>query len=176
VDIEFQALIDSTLSEQAQQKIFNDAVERIEQTTKQIDEAALGHPVEVQATVIGPLSVELYFLIGDDVIKYIAEQLAMNSPRGSGADKHPGQYIAANTILADGVAVTLDSLPQAKVYMFVNITPYAEKIEHGESSQAPNGVYEVTANSAQRKFPSSQIAFVDYMDTDGKHPAIEVTL
>lgn len=176
MDIEFQALLDDTLSIEAQEKLFAEAVEEIKQSAKQIDEEILGHPVDVTALVIAPLSVELDFLISDDVLGYVAQQLNLNSPVGAN-DKHPGKYLAAHVLYADGVLVADRSKPpQAKIYTFVNGLPYAEKIEAGESSQAPNGVYEVTANEAQKRFPSMKIEFVDYLDSIGKYPAIQVTI
>jgi len=36
--------------------------------------------------------------------------------------------------------------------VFLNIQPYARKIERGQSSQAPDGVYQAVATLAQRRF------------------------
>lgn len=177
MDAEFQLLLDNTLSEVALEKQFTGIVQQIKQQAKEANEAALGRTVDVTAIVLGPLSVELDFLITDDILGYIAEQLAMHSPVGSAKDRHPGQYAASNQLLADGVLVEdVTKPPQAKEYIFVNELPYAEKIEKGESSQAPNGVYEVTANEAQKRFPSAKIEFIDYSDSTGSFPAIRVTL
>jgi hypothetical protein len=177
VDAEFQLFLDNTLSESALEKQFTGIVQQIKQQAKEADEAILGRTVDVTAVVLAPLSVELDFLITDDVLNYIAEQLAMHSPVGSEKDKHPGQYAASNKLLADGILVSDLSHPtQAKEYIFVNELPYAEKIEKGESSQAPSGVYEVTANEAQKRFLSAKIEFIDYVDSSGSFPAIRVTL
>ncbi len=43
--------------------------------------------------------------------------------------------------------------------MIVNTRPYARRLEHGWSRQAPAGVYEITALAATRLFPEAKITF-----------------
>lgn len=82
-----------------------------------------------------------------DVLIWIADQIEMHSPRRS------GRYLKENTLFADGVETDVgEQLPDASEFVFINTTPYARKIERGESSQAPDGVYQVVASLAQRRF------------------------
>lgn len=165
--------MDDLLSDSFIAAQFADVVDKIRSETKAHDEAILHHPVEVVTTILSPLAVELHFIISEDIIGFIAHLLWTHSPRGSGADKHPGRYAASHKLYGDGILVVdISKPPSAKEFIFVNELPYAGKIASGESSQAPNGVYEVVANESQRKFPSVKIAYIDY----GKFPAIQVNL
>lgn len=62
-------------------------------------------------------------------------------------------------LYADGAEVAVGvrgqipaDVPQAGEYVFLNIVPYARKIERGLSPQAPEGVYQTVAVLAQRRF------------------------
>lgn len=89
-----------------------------------------------------------------ELLSWIGEQLVIHSPVGSPPkDKHPGLYKASHVLLADGVEVIADAkIPMADEYIFVNVQPYARKLENGLSSQAPDGVYDVVADMANRRF------------------------
>lgn len=183
--MDIQALIDDTLSDAAQARMFSELVAEITSEIKQLDERILQHPVEVTRLVDGVAgtitsihqTVTLEFAISEDILGFIANLLAMHSPVGSGVDKHPGQYKFSNKLYGDGILVSdISRPPQAKEFIFINTLPYAGKIASGESSQAPNGVYEVVANESQKRFPSSKIDYVDHVDGFGKYPAIRVRI
>jgi hypothetical protein len=109
------------------------------------------------------------FQLVSEVLSFISQQLDMNSPVGSGYDSHPGLYKSSHVVFADGIEVATGvNIPVAQQYTFVNTLPYSIKIEKGESSQAPNGVYEVTANQASSKYGNiAKIAFIDYVGVFG---------
>lgn len=87
------------------------------------------------------------FELFNDVLAWIADQLEKVSPFKS------GRYRKNNTLFADGIETDVGSvLPDAAEFVFINTTPYARKIERGASSQAPDGVFQVVATLAQRRF------------------------
>lgn len=94
-------------------------------------------------------------LIGE-ALRWVGEQLVIHSPVGTPPeDPHPGLYQQSHVLLADGVEVEPEAgmnIPPAEEYKFVSLVPYARKIERGQSDQAPDGVYEVVAAMAQRRF------------------------
>lgn len=139
-----------------------------EETNRQ----ALGHVPSHDTYVDGRLGVSedsvkpdgviVYaFDLTSDALTWIAQQLDANSPVGAGGDPHPGLYEHSHVLYADGVAVDPSGdVPSASEYVFINSEPYARKIESGESSQAPDGVYEGLAAIAQSRFGKSlQIHF-----------------
>ena len=180
MDIEFQALLDSTLSMAAQVSQFIELALETEAEQQRIDESILGRVVTYKSYIDGTLDaignvkrlsqvVTVEFDITEDIVAFVAEELRKHSPVGSGKDDpHPGKYQASHMLYADGILVEdFHRAPSAKEYLFVNILPYAVKIESGESALAPSGVYEVTASEAQKKYPSSKIEFIDYVGTFG---------
>ncbi len=85
-------------------------------------------------------------LLGE-LFAWIGEMLVKNSPVLT------GDYAASHAFFADGVAVDAGgTVPAAEEYVFLNVQPYARKIERGLSSQAPDGVYESVALMARRRF------------------------
>jgi hypothetical protein len=84
----------------------------------------------------------------NDVLAYIGEQLVLNSPVLT------GRYQDSHVLYCDGVEHDILSkrIPLADEYAFVNLQPYARKIERGLSDQAPDGVYEAVAVLARRRF------------------------
>lgn len=104
------------------------------------------------------------FELSHDVIAYIMNLLAKHSPYKS------GKYMHSHVIFADGVLVEdTRNIPEfAGEYLFVNTLPYSVKIEEGESSMAPNGVYELVANEASKRYGGTCIiTFIDYAGTFG---------
>lgn len=89
-----------------------------------------------------------------DVLRWIASTLVDRSPRIS------GDYIKGHTLFADGVEVPIGGeVPDADEYVFLNLVPYARKIEIGKTRsgrdfviQVPNRIYERTANDARSRF------------------------
>jgi hypothetical protein len=127
------------------------------------------------------------FQIIADIIAFIEEQLEIHSPVGASRDTHSGLYKRTHTVFADGSEVALGpTIPAAREYTFVSVQPYARKIERGESTQAPHGVYEVTAHEASKRF--GNVARIEYVDQVGvqlpreqyggnaRRPAIRVTV
>jgi hypothetical protein len=101
------------------------------------------------------------FDLVEEVFAYIDEQLRAHSPIGKGADKHPGLYQRSHIFYADDVeADPLLPPPGVRVGTFVNAVPYSRKIEAGQSDQQPDGVYEVVAALASRRFGNiAKVAF-----------------
>lgn len=87
------------------------------------------------------------FDLMDDLFEWIGDMLVQNSPVLT------GRYAASHVFFADGVEVEPGAaVPPASEYVFLNTQPYARKIERGLSPQAPDGVYEVVAAMASRRF------------------------
>lgn len=95
------------------------------------------------------------FDVVQDLLAWIGEQLVLYSPVRS------GRYAASHVFFADGVQMEPGAAtPAAEEYAFVNVLPYARKIERGLSPQAPDGVYEGVALYARRRFGNvARIAF-----------------
>lgn len=87
------------------------------------------------------------FELQEDVLVWIAEQLETHSP------VRTGRFRKSNTLFADGVeTIPGQRLPNASEFVFINLTPYARKIERGSSSQAPDGVFQAVAALARGRF------------------------
>jgi hypothetical protein len=93
------------------------------------------------------------FQLVNEVLAWIDIQLILHSPFKT------GRYTKSHALFADGAALSLESIaavsgnfPIADEYVFINTVPYARKIERGSSTQAPEGVYQVVATLAQRRF------------------------
>jgi hypothetical protein len=101
-------------------------------------------------------SISAEFELFGEMFRFIADQLEMHSPVLT------GRYQASHAFFADGQQIGflvngmqidfLMSVPPADEYVFVNLVPYARKIERGSSSQAPDGVYQAVANIARSRF------------------------
>lgn len=120
-----------------------------------------------------------------DTLAWIGDQLERHSPRRS------GRYAKSHDLFADGTLVEIGrQVPLAEEYVFINTLPYARKIEMGQSSQAPDGVYQAVATLARRRFGNiARVAF-SYRTalagsivmghagnkSAGRYPAIVVTL
>lgn len=159
IDRDIELMINEELSPRAQSRFF------AEYAGEQIDEARaqnrqiLGRNPRERITVDGregaPLEdvkpdggvVIAEYELFDDVLSWIGNQLETHSPRKS------GRYAKSHTVFADGIEIEIDGkIPDADEYIFINTLPYARKIERGQSSQAPDGVYQVVASLAQRRF------------------------
>lgn len=136
-----------------------------------------------------------YELVGG-VLVWIGAQLEAHSPIGRGRDPHPGLYKRSHTLFADGVEVPAGGVvPPAEEYVFLDLTPYARKIEGAgarppSSAQAPEGVYNMVADLARSRF--GNLARIDFTfraplgsallggsagnRSDGRVPAIVVHL
>jgi len=93
----------------------------------------------------GTIRVEYELVL--EALAWINTQLQLHSPVLS------GRYAKSHELFADGVDTeNPNAAPPAEEYVFLNIQPYARKIERGQSSQAPDGVYQAVATLAQRRF------------------------
>lgn len=74
-----------------------------------------------------------------------------------------GRYAASHEFYADGLLADPEQPPAAKVFQFKSSAPYAGKIEGEDgtpdSRQAPNGVYQVVAAMAAKRYPNAGIEF-----------------
>jgi hypothetical protein len=83
----------------------------------------------------------------NEALAWINTQLQLHSPVLT------GRFAKSHELFADGVDTeNPNAAPPAEEYVFINIQPYARKIERGQSSQAPDGVYQAVATLAQRRF------------------------
>ena len=90
------------------------------------------------------------FQLVNEALAWINTQLQMHSPVLT------GRYAKSHELFADGVDTeNPNAAPPAEEYVFLNIQPYARKIEDKRGhcrSQAPDGVYQAVATLAQRRF------------------------
>ena len=102
----------------------------------------------VREEAVTPNGVIIYeFNILDGVFDFVFEQLVKASPHKS------GRYRQSFVFYADGQQVEPGGMfPPADEYVFMNTQPYSRKIERGASDQAREGVFQVTAAMAQRRF------------------------
>lgn len=83
----------------------------------------------------------------NDLFAWIGDMLVRHSPILTGA------YQDSHAFFADGLEISPGaSPPPAEEYVFLSTVPYARKIERGQSSQAPEGVYEAVAAMAKARF------------------------
>lgn len=112
-------------------------------------QGALLESVKPDGTIFGE------FELVTDALSWISDMLTVHSPQRS------GRYIASHTLFADGVEIEpYGNVPVAEEYVFMSTVPYARKIERGSSSQAPEGVYQVVAVLARRRF--GNVARISY--------------
>lgn len=111
-----------------------------------------------------------------DVLVWIGDQLVRNSP------VRTGKYAASHVLYADGVRVDVgDKIPDSTEFTFANEQPYARKIERGQSSDAPDGVYQAVAVLAARRFGNIAKVRFTYVSVHGKvrsarQPAITLSV
>jgi len=88
------------------------------------------------------------FELIEDVLRDIGEMLIRHSPVLTGRFRQSFVMFVDERVVEMGDPIPAD----AKEITFVNIQPYARKIEFGQSPQAPDGVMAVVATMAQRRF------------------------
>lgn len=107
------------------------------------------------------------FEIGVGVVQWIHWALEEASP------ELKGHYRRSHTIYADGVEVSEAAMAEgAEEVVFVPLVPYARKIEGAggrppQSAKAPNGVYQVVALMASRRFGNLASVKFSYMTPIG---------
>jgi len=189
---EISAIVDEKLSPRAQQIAAARAATNILNAAQKRNAEALGAPLPYTQTVDGRRGAALdsvkienglivfQFEVFRELLRWIGEQLVLNSPVLT------GRYRDSHVLLADGVEIEVGGkIPLAETYTFVNVVPYARRIERGLSDQAPDGVYESIAEVARRRFgnfanirftyrslylPNSRKA-----ERDSRYPAITVS-
>lgn len=113
----------------------------------------LGAPL-TSAKPNNPYGVFVEFELVIEVVQWVLDMLEKHSPVKS------GRYQQSHVVIADGVAVDGPVSSNAERITIVNTQPYSRKIERGQSSQAPTGVYQVVATLAAAKFSNvAKIAF-----------------
>jgi hypothetical protein len=154
---DLQLLLDDLKSPQQRSQALADFARDEIEDAKVINKRALGYEPPVTIYVDGQRNASLesvknvivadFELIGQLVL-WIHGQLQMHSP------VRTGKYKRSHALFADGHQVEPigPEIPVANEYVFVNLVPYARKIERGSSSQAPDGVYQVVAHLAQQQF------------------------
>jgi len=128
------------------------------------------------------------FAVESQVLLWIYQNLVRASPIGPDVGGH---YYQQHLLYADGQQVDPGgTIPEAEEYIFVNVMPYAGKIERGSSPKSPNGVYQVVAVLAQRQFRDVATVIFGYRTliqkqiagarigrrSDNRNPAIIVKL
>lgn len=94
------------------------------------------------------------------VLEWIGNELVMASPVLT------GRYARSHVLFADGREVEhMDEAPDAQRFVFLNIQPYARKIEDGLSPQATEGVYQGVASVAQARFGNAAKIFFGWEAT-----------
>lgn len=101
------------------------------------------------------------------VLVTIADMLAQASPVLT------GEYRRSHILFADGQETTPEKAPAtAEEFAFVNVAPYARRIEAGLSPAAPEGVYDVVAALAAKRFGNiARIRFTFRSVTSGRTKA-----
>ncbi|WP_020178084.1 hypothetical protein [Methylopila sp. M107] len=158
IDLDLRAIIDEDLSPEAQSRqVAAYAREQLAEA-QEINRQALGrvppHETVVDGRPGAPVdavrpdgTIVFAFEMLDDLFNYIAEQLLLHAPVLTGA------FRSSFVFLADGVEVeTGAQYPAASEYVFLSPLPYAAKLERGLSAQAPDGVFQVVATMAKRRF------------------------
>lgn len=158
VDRDIEILLREDLSPAAQSLAFASFAREQIDTAGKVNARILGRIPRSKTFVDGREGAELEtvnpkgvivteFELVDDTLKWIADQLETHSPVKT------GRYKKSHTLLADGAEIDVGGvIPAADEYVFINTVPYARKLERGMSSQAPDGVYQVVAVLAQRRF------------------------
>jgi len=85
----------------------------------------------------------------NDALAWIYDQIVTHSPRLT------GRYAASHILLADGQEADPKNPPPAERYVFMSLAPYARKIEEGQGSVGPEGVYQAVAVLAASRFGNS---------------------
>ncbi|MBX3546899.1 hypothetical protein [Chelatococcus sp.] len=189
IDRDIALALSSSVGPEARSKIIADfAREELAKAQVQ-NKQALGHETPHTAFVDGqegaPLDsvkpdgrIVFEFDLVNEIFAWIGEQLVLHSPVLT------GRYRGSHKFYADGVEIEPGlNVPDAQEYAFVNIQPYARKIERGFSEQAPDGVFEAVAALANARFGNMARIRFSYRtvagstkDPDTRQPAVIITL
>jgi hypothetical protein len=158
IDRDIELIFAQDLSPQARSaKLAEFAKESLVQAEQQ-NERVLGHVPPHETFVDGSPgrsvdavapdgTIVFEFELLADLFAWVHDQLVTHSPVLS------GRYSKSHLFYADGAEVDITGqIPPASEYVFVNVQPYARKIERGQSPAAPEGVYEAVAALARQRF------------------------
>jgi hypothetical protein len=165
INVNYDLVLSKMLSPEVQSRMFADFANKVIEEGKAQNAKVLGKVPPYTVSVDGRLGAPLesvrpggiifveYELVFE-ALTWIGDMLEQFSPVGSPPkDRHPGLYKRSHVMIADGAMVPEGTVPPiASRISFVNIVPYARKIERGYSSQAPEGVYSAVAKLASNKF------------------------
>ncbi len=173
---DFQIIVDDALSDKGKSAAIANFARIQLKDGQEINRRALGRVPDHETYVDGRRSENLEsvnprngmivfeFDLNEDAFIWINEMLMKHSPVLT------GQYRASHLFFVDGSQAnpTEAQLIENEAY-FINAVPYARKIERGLSNQAPDGVYQVIADMAKRRFSNSlRIQFSYRSLTSGK--------
>jgi hypothetical protein len=157
-----------------------EAIDEAKQQNKQVLGVVPPHEIYVDGAEGAPLTsvkpdgvIRAEFQLVNEALAWISTQLQLHSPVLT------GRYAKSHELFADGVDTENPNVaPPAEEYVFLNIQPYARKIERGRSPQAPDGVYQAVATLAQRRFGNVARITFSYREVRGgeRNPAIIVRL
>lgn len=182
IDEDVRVVISDMLSPAAQSAAFADFAEDALEDAEETDASILGYTPTHTTFVDGAESnnldqvkpdgtIAFVFDLLDDVFAWVYEQLETHAPVKT------GQFRESIRLYADGTEIDpLDDVPSASEYVFLSNVAYARKIEGGEgnnnrkpeSSQAPDGVFQVVATMAAQRFgKEAKISFSYVSPADG---------
>lgn len=155
---DIDVMVDDLLSPELKSRTLVGFAREALSDAQETNRAALGRVPEHRTFVDGRASEDLEavrpdgkivfeFELIEQVLEWIGEELVKASPVLTGT------YARSHAVYADGIEQEPGSVSlNAEEWTFINIVPYARKIEHGQSPQAPDGVYDAIAAVAARRF------------------------
>jgi len=136
----------------AEIKVARDAIDRVVRenhpsAVEIIVDGVPGRPVEE----VQPFGViEAHFGYGTEIVSAALEILRALSPVKTGAYQRSHQIYVDGSMVPDGA-----DIGAANHIVIASTLPYSKKIEHGESKQAPDGVYAHAVDTLRRRFGNS---------------------
>lgn len=109
----------------------------------------------------------------EGLLQWIADELVARS----GFTGTSGAYKRGHTLFADGTEVQIGGrIPSADEYVFINLVPYARRIEIGKTKagrdfviQVPNKIYERVQKDARRRFGNQADISLTYASALGAY-------
>lgn len=158
INRDLDVIFAGTLSPEARSKFLADFAREALADGEEQNASVLGHKPPHRTFVDGTENQDIDRVRPDGTIVYefelvselliwIADQLQSHAPVKT------GRFRSSFLVFADGDEVDVGADIQiAQEYVFLNIQPYARKIERGLSPQAPEGVFEAVAALASARF------------------------
>lgn len=170
-DRELKLMIAETLSPEARSRLFGQEARKIIEAQDSVNDRLAGRDVQFKTFVDGAASSALEKAQRVIVAEWDIIDTALRDIHAMLVEKAPilkGDYRRSITLFADGVATGIDgAIPVAAEYFFAATVPYARKIERGLSSQAPDGVFEVVAALARRRFGNNAAIKFSFRGIEG---------